>query len=171
MPLFEISEGSGLLWRLARLLLPRGLRFDLYTDEARQALFFARDSVTESGGAVLLPAHVLLGLLRANSACVQRFAGSDGSADAVRTEILQGMVKAESVPTSAEIPFSHDARRVLRTAGDEASRTGGSVHAGHLLLALLREDGLAGDVLRRKGVREGYVRTYLRHVSGRTPEA
>jgi len=170
MPCFEISEGSGLLWRLARLLLPGGLRFDLYTDEARQALLFAHYSVTESGGAVLLPAHVLLGLLRANPASVQRFAGSDGSADAVRTEILQGMLKAESVPTSAEIPFSRDARRVLRTAGDEASRTGGTVHAEHLLLALLREGGIAGDVLRRKGVREGDVRTFLRHAGCGTTE-
>jgi hypothetical protein len=170
MPRFEISEGSGLLWRLARLLLRRGLRFDLYTDEARQALFFARLSVTESGGAVLLPAHVLLGLLRANPACVQRFAGPDSSVDAIRTEILQGLVKAESVPTSAEVPFSRDARRVLRTAGDEGSRSGGSVCPEHLVLALLREGGIAGDVLRRKGVREGDVRTFLRHVSGGTTE-
>src|SRR6266511_2584440 len=106
MPRFEVSEGSGLLWRFARLLLPRGLRFDLYTEEARQALFFAHYSVTESGGAVILPAHLLLGLLRANPAFVQRFAGSDGSSDAVRTELLQGMLKSESMPTSTEIPFS-----------------------------------------------------------------
>jgi ATP-dependent Clp protease ATP-binding subunit ClpC len=171
MPSFEVSEGSGLLWRFARLLLPRGWRFDLYTDEARQVLFFAHYSVTESGGAVLLPVHLLLGVLRANPAVVQRFAGPDGSADAVRTEILQDMLKAESVQTSAEIPFSREARRVLRIAGDEASRTGGTVHAEHLLLALLLERGTAGNVLRRKGVREGDVRTFLRHVSGGTTEA
>ena len=105
---------------------------------------------------------MLLGLLRADPAFVLRFAGSGGSAEAVRTEILQGMMKAESVPTSAEIPFSHDTRRVLRTAGHEASRTGGSVHAGHLLLAPLGEGGIAGDVLRRTGVREGDVCTFLR---------
>jgi hypothetical protein len=51
---------------------------------------------------------------------------------------------------------------VLRTAGKEVRRTGGFVTPEHLLLGLLADEGIAGELLRGRGVRGESVRAYLR---------
>lgn len=63
---------------------------------------------------------------------------------------------------SEEVPFSREARRVLRTAGVEAARSGHAVGPEHLLLGLLgHAGGVTGDLLRTHGVRDQTVRSYL----------
>ncbi len=62
---------------------------------------------------------------------------------------------------SVEVPFSREARRVLRTAGVEAARSGNAVGPEHLLLGLLGDAGVTGDLLRTHGVRDQSVRSYL----------
>jgi ATP-dependent Clp protease ATP-binding subunit ClpA len=169
MSWLEMSDGSW-LWRLARMLLPRGYRFDRYSDHALRALAFARDSVSESGGAVLLPEHVLLGALRCDPALVQRFSSGQSNADAIATEVLRQISESESLPVSAEIPFSRAARRVLQTAGREASHSHTPVSLEHLLIGLLRNGGSAGALLQRYGMREPDVRASVRYGGGGATE-
>ena len=38
--------------------------FERYTEPARRALFFARQEVSDVGGAAITPEHLLLGVLR-----------------------------------------------------------------------------------------------------------
>lgn len=162
LPRIEIQEGSGLLWKLACVLLPRGFRFDLYSDAAREAMHLARVAVSESRGQVLSPPHLLVGILRASPSTLERFMPADASASALATELLQGIAGHEPVAMSEEVPFSREARRVLRTAGVEAARSGHAVGPEHLLLGLLgHAGGVTGDLLRTHGVRDQTVRSYL----------
>jgi ATP-dependent Clp protease ATP-binding subunit ClpA len=169
MSWFEMSDGS-CLWRFVRILLSRGYRFDLYSDDALRALAFARDSESESGGTALLPGHVLPGRLQCDPALVQRLSAGDSQVDGVATEILRQISKSESLPMSAEIPYSRAARRVLQTAGREASDSHSRVSLEHLLIGLLRNGGSAGELLQRNGMRQGDVRASVRHSSGGATE-
>ena len=91
MAWFEFHEGSW-LWRFVRILIPSRLRFDLYTTEAGYALFFARESVTDSGGTLLLPEHLLIGVLRCDPSLTQRL-------PALSAEAAKGRVAADRPPT------------------------------------------------------------------------
>jgi ATP-dependent Clp protease ATP-binding subunit ClpA len=122
----------------------------------------AHVAVSESRSQVLSPPHLLVGIPRASPGTVERFMSADASASALATELLQGVAGHESVAMSGEVPFSREARRVLRTAGVEAARSGDAVRPEHLLLGLLgHAGGVTGDLLRAHGVRDQIVRTYI----------
>ena len=64
------------------------------------------------------------------------------------------------MPTTVEIPFSPETKRVLEFAGQEADRLGhGDIGTEHLLLGLLRgETSVAGEILTARGLRLDRVR-------------
>jgi enamine deaminase RidA (YjgF/YER057c/UK114 family) len=129
--------------------------FERYTEAARRALFFARYEASQIGGVTIESEHLLLGLIREwdlNNTPV--FAHVRISADTLRNEISRRIAFREKVPTSVEIPFSIEAKRILQHAAAEAD---GLQHSGidrdHLVLGILREESsLAASLLTARGV-------------------
>jgi ATP-dependent Clp protease ATP-binding subunit ClpA len=104
--------------------------------------------------------HVLLAMLRDPSGAVQfvlRELGVEPSA--VEEEANRRTPRPYAARVRGQMPFEHEMKAVLEAALEEAGGTVDSKPtAVHLLLALVRSEGLGGDVLRSRGVREEDVR-------------
>jgi ATP-dependent Clp protease ATP-binding subunit ClpA len=136
--------------------------FELYTEKARRVIFFARYEASQLGSPFIETEHVLLGLLREAPDLQVRFlSGPDRApAEAIRRRIVEITASRPTVPTSQDLPLSHESKRVLGYAADECARLR-HPHIGpeHLFLGLLREEKcLAADVLHERGVRLSQVR-------------
>ena len=128
--------------------------FERYTEPARRTLFFARYEASLLGSTSIEPTHLLLGLLREAKGVTGDLLLSAGSLDEIRDEIKGHIITHAPIPTSVEIPFSASAKRMLNCAIDEADRLSHSwIATEHLLLAILREDSLAADILFGRGLR------------------
>ena len=129
--------------------------FERYTESARRTLFFARYEASQLGGISIETEHLLLGLLRERKGISDRiFERTDLSFETVRNEIERRTVFHEKVPTSVEMPFSPETKRVLQYAAEEADRLlHNEIDADHLLLGLLREErSVAASILAARGV-------------------
>ncbi len=138
--------------------------FERYTESARRALFFSRYEASELGSLTIETEHLLLGLLRSRRGIVDRLLDdADVSPDDLSAELKRRSEFREKVPTSVEIPFSDEARRVLQFAAEEADRLQHRyIGTEHLLLGLLRvEHSVAGSALAAHGLRADPVRKKL----------
>jgi hypothetical protein len=137
--------------------------FERYTEKARRVIFFARYEASQYGSPVIDTEHLLLGLLREDTALMQRYAGPLRSSAEIRTEIERVIQRSASIPTSVEVPLSTAAKRVLNFAGEEADRLGHR-HIGteHILLAFFRlPDSLAARILVARGAEPNTIREQL----------
>ena len=138
--------------------------FERYTMLARRVLFFARHEASQIGGDSIETEHLLLGMLRESGGVVGRILLDAGiSYQRVRREIGENIPARSKVPTSVEMPFSEDIKRVLHFAAEEADRLA-HPHIGteHLLLGLLRERGaFAERSLTQKGLSLDRIREEL----------
>jgi uncharacterized protein (TIGR03435 family) len=135
--------------------------FERYTERARRILFFARYEATQLGSTSIETEHLLLGLVREGKGLTSRlFERSHLSLEGIRREVEGRTVLREKVPTSVDIPFSVEAKRVLQYAAEEADRLRHTyVGSEHLLLGILREEhSLAASILADKGMRLASVR-------------
>jgi enamine deaminase RidA (YjgF/YER057c/UK114 family) len=135
--------------------------FERYTERARRVLFFARYEASHLGGISIETEHVLLGVIREGKGLTSHiFARSHLSLESIRWEIEARAVFREKVPTSVEIPFSAETKRVLEYTAEEADRMQVSyIGTEHLLLGILREErSLAASILTEKGMRLDTVR-------------
>jgi hypothetical protein len=133
--------------------------FERYTEKARRVVFFARYEASEFGSPCIETEHVLLGLLREDSALTHRFLPSSRMVESIRREIEALATPREKISTSVDLPLSNESKRVFAYAAEEAALLNHK-HIGteHLLLGLLREEKcLAADLLRERGL-------WLRHV-------
>lgn len=160
------------IWSAQAPRVPTALRFDMfdrYTEKARQALFFARYEISETGGRAIEPEHLLLGLLRARSpstvALVER-AGT--SFEDLREETLGRIVRGEKVSSSVEVPFDEQTVHVLTNAEDEANRLKhAQIQTVHLFLGLLLVEGSsAATILRGHGLQLDAMRQLAMEVYG-----
>ena len=119
--------------------------FGRYTEDARRVLFLARSEATKLGSTSIQAEHLLLGLIKESKGITSLvFARSHLSLDMIRKEIARRTAFREKVPTSAEIPFSAQTKRVLQHAAAEADRLqDNDIGPEHLLLGILR-DGRSG---------------------------
>lgn len=136
--------------------------FERYTESARRVLSFSLSEARERGSMFIQPDHLLLGVVHAADDITSRIFRNAGlSLDTVRS----GMPEPKSpLPTSVQIPFHSETKRVLQYAAEEADRllhrallahiADVDDHIGpeHLLLGLLREDTAAAATLTRHGV-------------------
>jgi bifunctional UDP-N-acetylglucosamine pyrophosphorylase/glucosamine-1-phosphate N-acetyltransferase len=137
--------------------------FERYTEKARRVIFFARYEASQFGSPYIETEHLLLGLLRADKALVDRFFRAQASAESIRKQIEANATIREKVATSVDLPLSNEGKRVLAYAAEEAERQGHK-HIGpeHLLLGLLREDKcFAAQILEERGVKLAQVRDEL----------
>lgn len=135
--------------------------FNRFTSRAVQVLFYARSEVSQLGSSAVEPEHILLGVLDEGKGLGSRIlAGTGGTLDDLRSDIVARLTSREKVPESAEIPFSVSGERVLQYAAEEADRLlHHAIGTEHLLLGLLREDrSVAAEVLTARGLTTEAVR-------------
>jgi len=116
--------------------------FERYTERARRVLFFSRYESSQLGSLSIQPEHVVLGLAREAEGLVSEiFSAAGVRLEQLRSSIEERLRSQETVQPSVEIPFSEDAKRLLRYAADEADGLSHqSIGGPHLLLGLLRLD-------------------------------
>ena len=137
--------------------------FERYTEKARRVVFFARYEASEFGAPSIETEHLLLGLLREDDALANRFLPSIDSVKSIRQRIRAVTPARPKISTSVDLPLSHESKRVLAYAAEEADKLKHK-HIGteHLLLALLREEkSLAATLLRERGLSLERVRQEL----------
>src|SRR5450631_1136212 len=141
--------------------------FERYTEKARRVIFFARYEASQFGSPCIETEHLLLGLLREDKALANRFLRSSASVESIRKQIEAHTTLREKVSTSVDLPLSHECKRVLAYAAEEAERLNHK-HIGteHLLLGLLREEKcFAADILHERGLRLTQVRDEIQRSS------
>src|SRR5262249_6311417 len=137
--------------------------FERYTERARRVIFFARYEASQFGSTTIETEHMLLGLLREDRNLVNRFIGGAVPAEKIREEIQARIPMREKVATSVDLPLTHECRRILAYAAEEAERLDHR-HIGteHLLLGILREQNCgAAQILIGHGVRLDAIREEL----------
>jgi hypothetical protein len=142
--------------------------FERYTEKARRVIFFARYEASQYGSPYIETEHLLLGLLREDSALAKWFSGESSVEPGIRTEIEGQIAQRERISTSVEIPLTGECRRVLELAGEEADRLDHR-HVGteHVLVALTRVEGsLAAKLLRKRGLKPEAIREQLEKTPG-----
>ena len=115
--------------------------FERMSEQARLALYFAREAVSKYGSAAVEPEHLLLGLLHegqgpAVALLRDRFKIEPG---ALIGEVASHLEHKPAFPTAIEVPFASSTREILFAAVDEADRLShAEVNPEHLLLGVLR---------------------------------
>src|SRR5207244_6116845 len=107
--------------------------------------------------------HLLLGLLREDKTLANRFLPSHATVESIRKQIEGHTTFREKVPTSVDLPLSHECKRVLAYGAEETERLRHK-HIGteHLLLGLLREEKcFAAEILQERGLRLSTIREEL----------
>ena len=90
--------------------------FERYTEKARRVIFFARYEASEFGSPYIETEHLLLGLLREDMALIKRFLPSDAAVESIRKQIENHATSPEKIPTSVDLPLTHECTRVLVNA-------------------------------------------------------
>jgi len=137
--------------------------FERYTEKARRVIFFARYEASQFGSPYIETEHLLLGLIREDKALANRFLRSHAAVESIRKQIEAHTTVREKVSTSVDLPLSHECKRVLAYAAEEAERLSHK-HIGteHLLLGLLREEKcFAAEILHERGLRLNTIREEL----------
>ncbi len=127
--------------------------FERYTLKARRCIFFARFEASLLGRPSIETEHLLLGILREDSALVEHVFGSLETVEAMRDKIEARATVRENIPLSADLPLSLASKRALDYAAEEAERMHRpQLGTGHLLLGLLREETcFAAEIRRERG--------------------
>ena len=137
--------------------------FERYTEKARRVIFFARYEASQFGSPYIESEHLLLGLIREDKALANRFLRSHAAVKSIRKQIEAHTQIREKVSTSVDLPLSHECKRVLAYAAEEAERLSHK-HIGteHLLLGLLREEKcFAAEILHERGLLLATIREEL----------
>lgn len=112
--------------------------FHKFNEDARRALFFSRYEAGALGAGHIGTEHLLLGVIRQGGAVTARVWETLG-VDARAIHGRYPAVQPPAVSSSAELPLSEHALKVLEYALHEAEgRQAAAVGPQHLLLAMLR---------------------------------
>jgi len=128
--------------------------FEKFNEKARRALFFARYEASKLGSRVIESEHILLGILREGEETVaELFRRFHVKLEDVRREIEGERIFVERISSTAELPLSEEAKKILAYAAHEAeSMLHPTVGSEHLLVGVMRvENCLAMRVLVQHG--------------------
>jgi ATP-dependent Clp protease ATP-binding subunit ClpA len=154
-----LREDKCLAAEILRELGRPGHMFERYTEEARRVIFFARQEASQFGKLQIETEHLLLALLREDKALANRFQHLPSTVESIRKQIEGQTTIGEKQSTPMDLPISHESKRVLAFAAEEAERLG-HPHIGteHLLLGIRREDNcFAAKILHELGGSGAYV--------------
>jgi hypothetical protein len=138
--------------------------FERYTEKARRVIHWGRYEAGQVGSECIGTEHILLGILQEDSVLTRRFFPSGNIVEAIREQIAAVKIPREKLMGQMDLPLSHESKRVLAYAAEEADKLSNR-HLGteHLLLGLLREETfLAATLLRERGISNKSVRDQLR---------
>jgi ATP-dependent Clp protease ATP-binding subunit ClpC len=125
--------------------------FELYTEHARRAIFFARYEASQLGAPVIDNQHLLLGLLKEGKAFLLQVLPEtrlDGLAATIRMSVT-----GAKIGPSVDLPLSTTAKRVLAFGAEAATELGHQyIGPEHLFLGLLQEPSEARNLLEREGI-------------------
>ncbi len=122
--------------------------FESFTEQAREVVVLAQEEARLLGHGWIGTEHILLGLLRAEGAVAARALGSlDVTLERARAQVVR-IVGPGKERDQGQIPFTPRATKALERGRREALALGhDSTAPEHLLLGLLRADGVAMRVL------------------------
>jgi ATP-dependent Clp protease ATP-binding subunit ClpB len=140
-------------------------RFTLKTQEALQS---ALNLAPEQRHAQVTPLHLLAALLDQEGGLVVPVLGKIGVAtDALRADVANALGQLPTLSSAAEPTTAPELMAVLRTAEREMRDLKDEyVSVEHVLLALAKDDGLAGRALRAHGATHERVLQALSEVRG-----
>jgi ATP-dependent Clp protease ATP-binding subunit ClpC len=135
---------------------------DLFTEEARLVIFFARFEASRFGCPAIQPEHLLLGLIRQDKERPSSVLAQPHF-QSIQKQIEDHMELGPSIPTSVDMPLDQASQRILTHAAEEALISGSSeVVLEHLLLAVGREESsFAASVLKDRGFNFADLRAKL----------
>lgn len=141
--------------------------FERYTEKARRVVFYARYEASQFGSRYIETHHLLLALLREHADLLQPWLGA-GATEEIRKDLVKRFPPQVNLPTSLDLPLSHECKRALAYGAEESERMRlKHIDAGHLLLGLLREEqSEAAATLRRHGVVAAELRQRLTGFTG-----
>ncbi|HUP65722.1 MAG TPA: ATP-dependent Clp protease ATP-binding subunit [Thermoanaerobaculia bacterium] len=129
--------------------------FEKYNEKARRALFFARYEASKLGSRVIESEHILLGVLREGEDIIKEiFSRFNVKPEQIRREVEGDRLFVDRISSSAELPLSEEAKKILAYASHEAeSMLHQYVGTEHLLVGILRvEASTAARILAAKGL-------------------
>jgi len=123
--------------------------FELFTEAARRAVFFARYEASQHGSSAIEAEHLLLGVLKEDRNLIKRFSETTSSVELIRIEMEKHLAVQPRVSV-VDLRMSECCKRVLTHASNEALVLNHTyVGVEHLLLGILREDEIpASRILR-----------------------
>ncbi|MFL5640097.1 MAG: Clp protease N-terminal domain-containing protein [Gemmatimonadaceae bacterium] len=133
--------------------------FERFTEDARRALFFAREKTVQRNGDSITPEDLLGGIVWATPNVIPRL-GAKAKETMTPTEKADDFMsrlshdKTLNAHTRREVPFCQATRLALQAAAEEADELGhNAIRPEHLLLGLLRDESTqASHTLREAGV-------------------
>jgi ATP-dependent Clp protease ATP-binding subunit ClpA len=127
--------------------------FERFTDRARRVVVLAQEEARMLNHDYIGTEHLLLGLLQEGEGVAAKALEALGiTQEAVRQQVEEAVGRGQT-PRSGHIPFTPQAKQVLKLALHEALQIGHNyIGTEHILLGLIREgDGVAAQVLVRLG--------------------
>lgn len=123
--------------------------FERFTEKARRAVILASEEARLLNQNHIGPEHVLLGLIRVeNGIAYKILTNLHIRYSSIRLQIEKKNKQEKSAKSLPHIPFTAGSKKVLELSLREAMGSGHSqIGTGHILLGLIREDGLAAQVL------------------------
>jgi hypothetical protein len=128
--------------------------FPRFTEAARRTLFFSRYEAVSLGRLEIAPEHVLLGVIRGAGRTTRAMLETSGiTLDAARGTIAAANAPRDEVVEPVQVPFQSSTKTLFTLAAEEADRLGHEkIATVHIVLALLRDRGVASTVLRDRGM-------------------
>jgi hypothetical protein len=134
--------------------------FERFTEHARRSIFFARYEASTFGSTHISCEELLLGILREDKTLAMRV--GVGALESIRKEITELTPPKPKISTSVELPLSHDAKRAMAAAAEEADAMGHKIDASHLMLGIMRnKEGHATQILQKHGVEYDQFREFV----------
>jgi len=144
--------------------------FDRFTDHAKKTMSLARQHAMRLGHDYIAPEHMLFGLLglpSGSALAVLKQLGVDR--DTLAKDIEQAMRPEPNPVTTGQLPFTHQAKKVLKHMLEEAMRLRHhDIRSAHVLLGLLLTDGTpaAAALAHANATLEAARSAFAAHLSG-----
>ena len=134
--------------------------FPRLTEAAKRTLFFSRYEAVSLGRLEIAPEHVLLGVIRGAGAMTRGMFQTEGIGhDDARAVIAGANTPRDEVVEPVQVPFQSSTKTLFTVAADEADRLGHEkIATVHVVLALLRDGGVAASYLTGRGMTLDSVR-------------
>jgi hypothetical protein len=112
--------------------------FDRYSENARRAVFLAREEASSLGSSCIETEHLLLGTIGSCDAELDENLKLKNLVDSLRASVTTNA--RQDFCSKSDTPLSNQSKRVLAYAAEEAMRLKSpGIDCGHLLLGILRE--------------------------------